>query len=160
MSLNRDMRKWILFCLAAGCLLFQPRAETSRAEETGTLERELLKISATMMEAYQKRDIATIQRTLADDFIGTYDGDVWNKSDLLEAVKKGDDVITSMKNDDVKIRAYGPDTAIMTGQVTAEEKYKGEDISGKHRFTIVFVRQNGAWRVASEHWSRIPEPAK
>jgi hypothetical protein len=33
--------------------------------------------------------------------------------------------------------------------------YKGQDISGKYRFTDTWVKRNGKWQVAASHSTKV-----
>jgi hypothetical protein len=151
-------------CLALLAFFVSPLS--SRAAEKpaarANADAPILQLAQTMMDAYKSKNVRVMKEILADDFIGSYDEDAWDKKEILAAVESGEDQIESMTNEDVKIRHYNNgNTAIMTGKVTAKEIYKGKDISGSHRFTIVFIRKAGKWQVASEHWSSFPiQPQK
>ena len=48
----------------------------------------------------------------------------------------------------MKVRAYG-DTAVVTYVTTDKGKFKGQDISGRYRWTDVFVRRGGTWQIVA-----------
>ena len=53
-----------------------------------------------------------------------------------------------------KVNVYG-DTAIVTFASNDKGTYKGKDISGKTRWTDVFVKRGGKWQIVSSHGSRV-----
>jgi ketosteroid isomerase-like protein len=60
----------------------------------------------------------------------------------------------SLTNDDVKVRIYGDDTAIVTGNWKRVSKdQSGKDTSASGRLTHVWIKQNGKWLLAASHYS-------
>ena len=53
-----------------------------------------------------------------------------------------------MNIDEMKVRVYG-DTAVVTGQSTVKGMFKTQDISGKYRWTDVFVKRDGKWQIVN-----------
>lgn len=67
-------------------------------------------------------------------------------------VKRG--TIESLTNDDVKVRVYNENTAIVTGSWKRTSKAAdGKDTSAAGRFTHIWIRQNGRWLLAGAHYS-------
>jgi hypothetical protein len=54
----------------------------------------------------------------------------------------------------MKARIYDQ-AAVVTGIYTLKAVQKGQDISGRYRFTDTFVRQKGQWRLVSTHASLL-----
>ena len=52
------------------------------------------------------------------------------------------------------------DAAVVTYVTTDKGKYKGQDISGRFRWTDVFVRRGGAWQIVAAHGTPIQTPPK
>jgi ketosteroid isomerase-like protein len=62
----------------------------------------------------------------------------------------------SSKSEDMKVQVYR-DTAVVTYRSTDKGNYKGNDISGRYRWTDVFVKRNGRWQVVSTQGTRIAQ---
>ncbi len=121
-----------------------PVAEDVQAVVAG-LERE-------WVTAILAKDTATIERLLADDFIGTTDNVRYTKGEAVGDVTGGvHDVLTL---DDITVRAFG-DTAIATMDQTEKSQHGAEDFSGHYLFTNVWVKRSGQWRAVASHGSRI-----
>jgi ketosteroid isomerase-like protein len=60
--------------------------------------------------------------------------------------------------DEIKVRAYNDDTAIVTGHQTQQATYRGNSVPGQFRITLVFIQQQGQWRLASLQLSSIGQP--
>ena len=121
-------------------------AATAQVEETITnLENE-------WVAAILAKDAATIDRLLADDFVGTTNDRRYVKKEAIEDVKEG--IHEVLKLDDVQIRVYG-DTAIVDVDQTEKSRHGTDDFSGSYMFTNVWVNRNGEWRAVASHGSRV-----
>jgi ketosteroid isomerase-like protein len=121
------------------------------------VEQELIKLENEWADALFKRDVASYDRILADDYTWTdFDGIVWTKAQDLETLKSGEVVNTSYVVDDWKVRVYG-DAAVVTGRCTTKETYKGEDVSGQFQWTDTWVKRAGRWQCVASHTSRIAQ---
>lgn len=126
----------------------------------GSVEQTLMKIERDGLAALLKKDIAAFGRIFADDAVViTPDGSAQTKAQLIADVKSGDLVVESSEISDMKVRAYG-DTAVVTYVTTDKGKFKGQDISGRYRWTDVFVRRAGTWQVVAGHGTPIQQPPK
>jgi ketosteroid isomerase-like protein len=125
-----------------------------------SVEQTLMKIERDALAAVLKKDIPAFGRIFADDAVViTPDGSTQTKAQLLADLKSGDLVIESSEISDLKVRAYG-DTAVVTYLTTDKGKYKGNDISGRYRWTDVFVRRGGTWQIVAGHGTPIQQPPK
>jgi uncharacterized protein (TIGR02246 family) len=120
-----------------------------------------MKIEQDALAALLKRDLTAFARLFADDAVViTPDGSPQTKAQLLADLKSGDLVIESSQISDMKVRAYG-DTAVVTYVTADKGKYKGQSISGRYRWTDIFVRRAGTWQIVAGHGTPIqPPPAK
>ena len=125
-----------------------------------SVEQTLMKIERDALAALLKKDIAAFGRVFADDAVViTPDGSPQTKAQLLADVKSGALVIESSEMSDMKVRAYG-DTAVVTYVTADKVKFKGQDISGRYRWTDVFVRRGGTWQIVAGHGTPIQLPPK
>jgi len=142
----------VVFLFAVGA-----QAQTPAQTETGKVEQELITLENGWADAVVKKDVAFLDRILADDYLFTDPfGTVFNKAQTLASVKSGDDVVTSAVNDDMKVRVYG-DVAVVTGRWTSKETLKSTDISGQQRWTDTWVKRAGRWQCVAGHSSRIAQ---
>jgi ketosteroid isomerase-like protein len=133
------------------------QAQTPVQTQTESVEQELIKLENEWADAWVKRDAASFDRIIADDYTWTSPwGDVWTKAQDLALVKSGEAVIKSWVLADMKVRVYG-DTAVVTGRNTIKETYKGEDVSGQNRWTHTWVKRAGRWQCVAAHSSEIAQ---
>ena len=137
----------------------QPPGALAKSAD-GNVEQTLMKIERDATAALLKRDVAGFGRFLSDDAVLTSpDGTPQTKSQLLADVKSGDLVIESSEISDMKVRVYG-DAAVVTYSTTDKGKYKKQDISGRYRWTDVFVRRGGTWQIVAGQGTPIQPPPK
>jgi ketosteroid isomerase-like protein len=105
-----------------------------------------------------RRDAEFFERVEADEFVFTDSGGgLTTKAEDVGGVRKPvnpDVKLLAYDVDDVQVRLYG-DAAVLTGRVTTRQLVKGEERTGRSRFTDVFVRRDGRWQIVAGHSSRI-----
>ena len=118
-------------------------------------EQEVLHLANAWATAELRGDAAFLERTLADDFIGIGPlGFLLTKQEWLARHQSGDLKYDSFNLDEVKVRVYN-DAAILTGRQAQNGAYRGTSITAQFRTTLVFVTQQGQWRLASLQLSPI-----
>ena len=131
----------------------QPKDPSKK--QSGNAEQTLMRIEQEMTDALIKGDASASERYLADTYTFTApDGDVMDKARSIADLKSGDLKFESSILDDMKVQVYG-DTAIVTYTSTDKGAYKGKDLSGRYRWTDVFVKRGGNWQLVAGHGARI-----
>jgi len=123
-----------------------------------SVEQQIKKLEIQWADAGVQKDVAAIERLLADDFSETApDGLVYTKAQEIAYLKSGEDVVSSYTYSDMKVRVYG-DTAVVTYVGKQKETFKGRDISGTSRWTDTWVKRGGAWQIVACHGTMIAHP--
>jgi ketosteroid isomerase-like protein len=100
-------------------------------------------------------DAVALKRIYADDFIGIGpSGTVRTKPQVIADFTSGDLKFQSITTDDVRVRVYG-NTAVETGRSTMIGQDKGKTVPRDNRFTRVWIKQQGRWRLVSNHYSTL-----
>jgi ketosteroid isomerase-like protein len=100
-------------------------------------------------------DAASLDRLYADDFIGIGpSGRVRTKPQVIADFTSGDLKFRSIVTDDVRVRVYG-NAAVETGRSTMIGQDKGKAVPRDNRFTRVWIKQKGRWRLVSNHYSTL-----
>jgi ketosteroid isomerase-like protein len=123
------------------------------------MEAEVRKASDEYTEMIRRRDAASIERVLSEEFVLTTEaGQIRNKAQELEDVKSNPNKLESLTMSEQKIRIYSGNIAVETGKF----HYKGADKDGKShtgvgRYTTTWIRRDGRWQIVSDHLSEAKE---
>ena len=119
-------------------------------------QQEVMQLANAWANAELHGDTTSIERTLADDFIGIGPlGFMLTKQEWLARHVAGDLKYESFTLDEVKVRAYNNDAAVLTGH---QATYRGNRIPEQFRITLVFIQHHGQWQLASLQLSSIGQP--
>ena len=122
-------------------------------------EQEVLRLADAWANAEMRGDTTFLERILADDYTGIGPlGFMLTKQEWLARHQAGDLKYESFNLDEVKVRVYNNDAAILTGRQVQNGAYRGNSIQAQFRTTLVFVRQQGQWQLASLQLSTIGQP--
>jgi len=139
--------------LAVLCLLF---LTAPLAFSEGSAEQEVSALTDQMVQANLKDDTAFYEKYYADDATIVHgNGKLFSKVDELADLRSGALKYESIDVREKKIRVYG-DTAVVSLLIT----FKGS-LSGKAfpptdlRRTVVWVKQNGNWKVIAWQVTRV-----
>ena len=118
-------------------------------------EQVIRKLDNERIQAQIHADVAALERIYADDFIGVGpSGTVRTKPQVISDFTSGDLRFQSITTDDVRVRVYG-NAAVETGLSTMNGQDKGNAVPHDTRFTRVWVKQQGRWRLVANHYSSI-----
>ncbi len=122
-------------------------------------EQEVLRLADAWANAEMRGDTTFLERILADDYTGIGPlGFMLTKQEWLARHQAGDLKYESFSLDEVKVRVYNNDAAVLTGRQVQNGAYRGNSIQAQFRTTLVFVRQQGQWQLASLQLSTIGQP--
>lgn len=103
-------------------------------------------------------DAAALGKIFADDFqIIDDDANLRDKQEQIRTMTEVVDLLEA-RSDDVRITQLGPDAALMTGRFTGRYRMDGKENDFTERYTSVWVRKDGQWKVRHEHASLVPKP--
>ncbi len=120
-------------------------------------EKELIGLADAWRSAELRGDTAFLGRTLAEDFVAIGPlGFMLTKDEWLQRHSSGDLKYSSLNLDELKVRLNG-EAAVMTGRETQEAAYRGQPVPGQFRTMLVWVRQQGQWRLAGLQLSTIAQ---
>src|SRR5215471_4035396 len=113
-------------------------------------EQEVVHLADAWANAELRGDTTLLERLLADDYIGIGPlGFLLTKQEWLARHEAGDLKYQSFTLDEVKVRVYNTDTAVLTARQGQQATYRGNSIPGQFRITLVFVQQQGQWQLVS-----------
>jgi ketosteroid isomerase-like protein len=137
------------------------QTKTAKSNQTGQVVEQIRKLDQERIQAQIHADAVALDRIYADDFIGIGpSGTVRTKPQVLADFTSHELTFQSITTDEVLIRVYG-NTAVETGRTTTVGQDKGKVVPRDNRFTRVWVRRQGRWRLVANHYSTlVVQPAR
>jgi len=124
------------------------------AEPKDSSEQAVLQAIQTWLDADERQDRATLDRIIADDFVGTAPrGRMVNKRDIIPEQGTTGGHGLSISAQDIKVRILG-DTAIAVGRGLPKTQERGP--RPELRFTVVFAKRADRWQMVAAHLSPVP----
>ena|SRR5215813_2323058 len=153
------MRRTLLICFSLIAIVSLSAGQTSSTKPVKADDDKevLLKLTDELTNAKMKRDLGTLGRLLADDYIFTNPAGLFaDKTEYLEGAKADTAVYESVKNSDEVVKVYG-DAAVVAGLTSVNGSYDGHGIGGLFRFTNMFVKRKDRWQCIAIHLTRIAQ---
>lgn len=101
------------------------------------------------LKAIEEKNTGTLRSLIGSDFVLlNFDGQPVDSGTLLEAVSGGHVVIESGSTYSNYTRHY-LDTGVVTGIWSVRGSLQGQSFSNRLAYTLVVVKQGGAWKVVS-----------
>lgn len=115
----------------------------SGAEEVERLERELV-------AAIGKKDLATYDRIVADDYV-VFDssGKQLTKSEIMASYRSGTRGYKGLEIYDVSGHVFG-DTAVVSAKTKGFRIEDGREVPNRVRYIRVFARRAGRWQAVTQ----------
>ncbi|HTS35469.1 MAG TPA: nuclear transport factor 2 family protein [Candidatus Solibacter sp.] len=146
-----------VLAIALLCLLSLSLAAGQPAPKTSTVQVQIKALEENWAQAVVREGAASVDRYEADDIITTDPtGRITDKSQDKADLSSGDYRIHSEELSDVVVHVYG-NVAVAAATNTMKGTYKGQDLSGKYRFTDTWVKRNGKWQVVASQYTKVLE---
>jgi ketosteroid isomerase-like protein len=118
---------------------------------------ELLRLEARRCDAMVAANVDELDILLADQLIWTHSSARQDtKTSLLEALRAGGTRYLHMKRTEERVRVHG-DIAVVTGLVAMRASIKGEEKDLLNRYTDVWSKFDGVWRMIA--WQSTAAPS-
>ena len=143
------MRRTLLILFVGLVLLPIGRQVTGQNAVTAVEEtkKDVLKFEDERNQAILNRDTTTLDRMYADEITWTMsNGDLLNKQQVLGNIGSENQRLFSIQHSDRRIHVFG-NTVILTATSNSSERYKDKMITVPRRFTNVYVKQGGQWKL-------------
>lgn len=107
------------------------------------------KLEQMWKQAQLTANTATMATMLSDNYLGIYaDGTLATKAETIDSFKNGTTRFSQIRTWDRKIRVFG-NTAVVVSKAQVVGTHDGESLSGLYRYTRVYHRHNGVWKIVS-----------
>jgi len=119
--------------------------------------RTIEKLEGQWRQAELHADTAVMSSMLSDDYLGIYaNGMLATKAETLAAFQDGRAHFTEIDTFDRKLRVFGT-TVVVISKAKVAGTTDGENISGLYRYTRVYHRSSGVWKIVSFEASALHE---
>jgi ketosteroid isomerase-like protein len=122
----------------------QPAQQPTHIE----IEQQLRQMNDEWVKALVRRDGATLDRIMADDFVFTYPLEGDDKTQFITDVVSGDLNVQHLNRENVSVRIWG-DTAVLTGLDSAKWFYRGRDFTGQYKILHVYANRDDRWQLVA-----------
>jgi ketosteroid isomerase-like protein len=119
-------------------------------EQTGeAVADEIKKMETERAAAVVKGDWAKLAKETSDDYtLININGQMSNKSQMVDGFKSGRTKLTTDDVSDMNVRVYG-NVAVVTGKVDVKGTIGGKAANGQAMFTRVYVKKAGHWQAVA-----------
>jgi len=129
-----------------------PSAPRNRNQESFNA---IQKLEEEMRLAVLKNTASWWVVNLAEGYTETdFQGHVRDRAQTIELQRSSALVYDAMNLSDRSVHVYN-DTVVVTGKVTTEGTYRGQDLSGEFQFTRVWVRFGEEWKLVASQTTKI-----
>ena len=139
----------IILVISAVSVIAQNPIQSTQDQDV----KELQRLEGVWNGAHEHGDADALENLWADDLeIAAPHIPVLMKSDAVKYARSGRMKFLLYHTSEIRVRVYG-DAAVVTGRLERKRSMNGQEIADDWRFTKVYVRQMGRWRVVSLHAS-------
>jgi ketosteroid isomerase-like protein len=152
MRLLRSSKRFlaIAFAVFAVGLSFSQTTKDSDTQQLQQLEQ-------VWNQAHVNGDADALDKLWADDLeVDVPRMAVMSKTGALGFARSGRMKFLHYVTSDLRIRVYG-DTAVVSGRMQRTRTINGKEVSDDWRFTKVYIKGTGQWRVVSFHASEAAQ---
>jgi ketosteroid isomerase-like protein len=111
-----------------------------------TEEDKITHIEYELVEAFLHRDIKTLERILADEFIITDPhGPSFTKEQYLADLEAARISFRTLVIDEIEVRVIDS-TAVVTGKATADGRSQDGPYKGQYSFMDVYLKKSSGWQ--------------
>lgn len=148
----------VILTAALACSFAFSQTPNKKLDRVSKSEQQVRELNRAWADAITKADAGTLDRLFADDIVVTSgSGAVRNKAEeIKDAAGGASDPDFSLTQpfitEDVRVKVYD-DAAVVTGLAKWAFRYKGQDANQERRYTHVYVKNQGKWRIVAQHLS-------
>jgi ketosteroid isomerase-like protein len=155
-QMHRSLGTLFLVVCIAGLMFGQEASNTRTNDNAGATQ--VKQLEDQIRTAVIKGDTSTLERYLADDYVGIGpNGMKDDKSQTIQQLKDGTVKYSAIDVTEENVRMYG-NTGIYNGRGNVKLTINGQPQTADVRVTIVWMKQNGQWKRISFQATRV-QPA-
>lgn len=133
----------------AACLVYLSANGQSATEQIKSLEKR-------RFDAQLAKDTKALNDILADDLVYTHSNGLQDgKKTFIESIASGKQVYKTIEISADTVRLYGPDLAVVTGQMKTTAVVNGNTNDLRLRYTDVYAKRQGRWQMVAWQSARL-----
>jgi ketosteroid isomerase-like protein len=120
------------------------------AEHLSNVETEQLlrQMNDEWVKALVRRDEATLERLMSEDFFFTYPLEGDDRTQFISDVTSGDLIVEHITRHQLGVRVFGS-TAVLTSRDSAKWIYRGREIEGQYKVIQVYSQRDTRWQLVA-----------
>ncbi len=155
MKVKQLLLAWWMLVLTHAAAFGQ--TENKKWRTPGRAEQQVMALNRAWADAITKGDAAALDGILADDVIVTSgSGEIRSKAAEIKDSAGPPDPdfvwLRSFITEDVRVRIYR-NAAVVTGRAKWGFKYKGQEVNQERRYTHLYVKREGRWKIVAQQIS-------
>jgi ketosteroid isomerase-like protein len=128
-----------------------------RARGSAGAEQALEKMDHAYAEALTRRDVKVLDEIWSPDYTFVNPrGELLGKAQRMANVQRGTTEFQKMTPQKERLNVHG-NFAVEVGRILVEGEYGGHESSGEYRYTTVWVKMQGRWRMLANQITLITQ---
>jgi hypothetical protein len=146
-----------LMLLAAQLAFAQAGAQAPMKPSISNAEQEIIALSKDKWRWMAERNVEALDKLFAEEAIFVHMGATMSKSQELNTIKSGGIQYKDAQIQEVSVRFVGG-TAILLNRIRLVAVVGGNEVVNPFNVTEVYVKLDGAWKLASLSFTRLMTP--
>ena len=132
----------------------EPVTDAEYAAGAGVVEQELLALSHQKWLWMAERDVDALADLFHPEAVFVHMGGTWGTDREIEIIESGGIWYKHAEIEDASVRVVG-ETAVVLNTIRLDAVVGGTEVTNPFEVTEVYVREGGAWRLASLSFTRL-----
>jgi hypothetical protein len=147
----------VLFMITARSAVAQPAPASAAKTSTSAAEQDLVTLSKQKWQWMAERNVEALNMLFAEEAVFVHMAATMTKSQELEVIKSGRIQYKEAQIQEVSVRFVGT-TAILLNKIRLVAVVGGNEVVNPFNVTEVYVKLDGAWKLASLSFTRLLTP--
>jgi hypothetical protein len=157
MKVTRPVLGLFLVLMSVQSASAQAGPQGAGKTSNSSAEQEVIALSKQKWQWMAERNVEALDKLLAEEAIFVHMGATMNKGQELDTIKSGRIQYKDAQIQEVSVRFVGT-TAILLNKIRLVAVVGGNEVVNPFNVTEVYVKLDGAWKLASLSFTRLMTP--
>jgi hypothetical protein len=157
MKVTRPVLGLFLVLMSVQSASAQAGPQGAGKTSNSSAEQEVIALSKQKWQWMAERNVEALDKLLAEEAIFVHMGATMNKGQELDTIKSGRIQYKDTQIQEVSVRFVGT-TAILLNKIRLVAVVGGNEVVNPFNVTEVYVKLDGAWKLASLSFTRLMTP--